>query len=262
MSTRKHRSTSFRNLQGIYRKINFILIFVIIIISSGCASTHTALNKKELVVQIKMSDTIFLEPVSPEERTIYVEVKNTSDRPELNLNNIIKNDIAKKGYIVVNDPQKAHYLLQANVLQVGQTDLRIDQNSLNQGFGGAVTGGAAGAVIGNILSDNDDAVFAGGLLGAGLGLLSDAMIKDIVYFVITDLQISERVNKKVRVRERTLVNLRQGSNGSRNISSREIHNWKKHQTRIISTANKVNLKLEEALPQLIAGLSNSISGVM
>ncbi|WP_422491663.1 complement resistance protein TraT, partial [Endozoicomonas sp. ALE010] len=37
---------------------------------------------------------------------------------------------------------------------------------------------------------------------------------------------------------------------------------KKYQTRVVSTANKVNLKFEEALPELKKGLSNSISGLL
>ena len=47
---------------------------------SGCAATSTAVAKRNLDVQTKMSDTIFLDPVSPDQRTVYVDVKNTSDK--------------------------------------------------------------------------------------------------------------------------------------------------------------------------------------
>jgi len=38
----------------------------------GCAATHTKIAKKELDVQTKMSDSIFLEPVGPKKRVVFV----------------------------------------------------------------------------------------------------------------------------------------------------------------------------------------------
>ena len=52
---------------------------------SGCAATSTAVAKRNLDVQTKMSDTIFLDPVTPDERTVYVDVRNTSDQPGLDI---------------------------------------------------------------------------------------------------------------------------------------------------------------------------------
>ena len=45
---------------------------------AGCAATQVAISKKDLVVQTKMSDSIFLNPVEPDQQTIYVTVRNTS----------------------------------------------------------------------------------------------------------------------------------------------------------------------------------------
>ncbi len=50
---------------------------------SGCSATHTAISKRNLQVQTKMSDTIFLDPVADDKRTVFVQVRNTSDQQGL-----------------------------------------------------------------------------------------------------------------------------------------------------------------------------------
>jgi hypothetical protein len=238
-----------------------IISLLLCILIMGCAASHTAINKRQLDVQTKMSETIFLDPVGPEKRTVFVQVKNTSAHPELNLAAGITNAIANNGYTIVTDPDKANYLLQANVLKVGKTDLRDTEDALSKGFGGALTGGLAGGAVGALASDKDEAVIAGGLIGAAAGLIADAMVKDVSYSIITDIQLSERA-EGISVKEEVKSSLKQGTSGTRNVSSTEKHNWKRYQTRIVSSANKVNLKLEDALPTLISGLSNSISGLL
>ena len=52
-----------------------------------------------------------------------------------------------------------------------------------------------------------------------------------------------------------------GSSGASEVSYAEESGYKTYQTRIGSTANKVNLAFEEALPELKKGLITSISGL-
>ena len=52
---------------------------------SGCVATTTAISKRSLDVQTKMTDSIFLEPVTTPDRTVLVEVRNSSDRPQLDV---------------------------------------------------------------------------------------------------------------------------------------------------------------------------------
>lgn len=106
-----------------------------------------------------MSETIFLDPVAPDKRTVFLQLKNTSDKQEINYSMAVKTAIQAKGYQVLDDPNKANYWIQANVLKVGKSDLRESQHWLSQGYGGAV----AGAVIGS--------QFGGGSGTAALGLL-------------------------------------------------------------------------------------------
>ena len=74
---------------------------------SGCAATSTAIAERELDVQTRMSDTIFLDPARPGERTLFIEVKNTSDKPELDIERRVGRLLTGKGYKLVEDPEKA-----------------------------------------------------------------------------------------------------------------------------------------------------------
>ena len=105
----------------------------------GCAATQTMISKKDLNVQTKMSETIFLEPVRPDKKIAFVQVKNTSDKPELDINDQVVAAIASKGYTIVKDPDKANYLIQANILKVGNIDLRDAGTELDQGYGAAIS---------------------------------------------------------------------------------------------------------------------------
>jgi hypothetical protein len=65
-----------------------------------------------------MSDSIFLNPVPKSQRTVYVEIKNTSDQASFNISKDVKPAIEGKGYRVIDNPDKAHDRLQAKILKV------------------------------------------------------------------------------------------------------------------------------------------------
>lgn len=228
----------------------------------GCGATHTAINKRKLEVQTRMSATIFLDPVTFDKRTLFLQVRNTSDKPELDIENNIAKALEAKGYTLVNNPEQAHYILQANILQVGRSDLRAAECALHQGFGAAISGAAVGAAIGSVVDDEKSrkGAVTGGILGAAMATVSDALVQDVVYNVIADVQISERVANSVVVKEKTRSKLKQGTSGAREVTSTEKVDWKRYQTRVVSTANRVNLKFERAAPLLVQGLTRSISG--
>ena len=79
----------------------------------GCAAVHTSIAKADLDVQTQMSDSVFLDPVGQEKRTIFIQVRNTSDKPNFDIESSLKTAIAAKGYRILQDPDKAHFMLQA-----------------------------------------------------------------------------------------------------------------------------------------------------
>lgn len=226
----------------------------------GCAATHVALNKRDLDVQTKMSATVFLDPVSQKDKTAFVQFRNTSDKQALDLSAELSAAIANKGYTIVMDPDKAHYILQTNVLHVGKTSASAAENALNGGYGGSLGAGmgvaAAAYATGHT---NDKGVVAAALIGAIGNTVANAMIKDVYFSIVTDIQIKERSKTAVNVNSQHT--LAQGTSGSSQSTFSESSEYKTYQTRIVSTANKVNLEFAEAEPELRTGLVRSLSGL-
>lgn len=229
---------------------------------ASCAATNTAISKRNLDVQTRMSATIFLDPVSPDKRVVLVQVRNTSDKPDFDFESIIKNVVASKGYRLTENPDDANYILQANILQVGKADPSAADKAIASGYGGTADGFVAGALAANALGGGNNTNLGVGLLGALIGSVANAAVKDVTYTIITDIQISERARSGVEVNEANSAQLVQGTSGSRIVTSNETTDWKRYQTRIISSANKVNLKFDEASPKLVEGLARSISGIL
>jgi hypothetical protein len=63
------------------RFVMLVSLLSVIAILSGCAAVHTSIAKKDLDVQTKMSDTVFLDPVGPDKKTVFVQIRNTSVKP-------------------------------------------------------------------------------------------------------------------------------------------------------------------------------------
>jgi hypothetical protein len=253
MKIRAHSSTllAFSSMLGI------------MVLLSGCAAVHTSIAKKDLDVQTKMSESVFLDPVGPDKKTIFVQVRNTSDK-QFDIEQAIMNAIKAKGYRVTQDPEAAHYRLQANVLSVGKASPTAAESALASGWGGALVGGATGAAIGGAAGG-----WRGAGIGGGVGLLvggltetvANAAVHDVMYMIVTDIEIAEKAKEGVIVRQDSQQDAAQGAGGRRRQTSSEVTDLKKYRTRIVSTANKVNLSYEEAAPLLTEGLMRSLSGL-
>lgn len=228
---------------------------------SGCSAMNTAIKKRNLEVSTKMSETIFLEPVAPEERIVYFDIRNTSDK-EINVKKNIVAAFTSRGYKVTDNPKEATYMLQGNILKVGKSDLREAQSFLGSGFGAGVTGAATGVAATAALGGGNRSMAAVGLAGAALGFVGDALVEDTMYAMITDLQIRERPLEGEIITQTQKANLAQGSSTQvkQDIRGGKVK-WKTYRTRIVSTANKMNLDFEEARPVLENALAKSMSGI-
>jgi Enterobacterial TraT complement resistance protein len=230
---------------------------------SGCAAVHTSIAKKDLDVQTKMSDTVFLDPVGPDKKTIFIQIRNTSDR-SFDIEGPIVNAIAARGYRVTQDPEAAHFRLLGNVLSVAKASPTAAEAALASGYGGAVAGGAAGVAVGAATHGWTGAAVGGavgGILGGLTETAANAAVKDVTFMIVTDIEITEKARAGVIVRQDSQQDASQGVGGRRTQTSSEVTDVKKYRTRIVSTANKANLEYEEAAPQLTQGLIRSVSGL-
>ena len=233
------------------KKIAVVGMIVATMTLTGCGAMTTAVKKRNLEVKTQMSETIWLEPSS--EKTVYIQVKNTSDKDMSNLQTLLANDLSAKGYKVTSSPDSAYYWVQANVLKADKMDLREAQGFLKTGYEGAAMGAALGA---GITAYNSNSSIAAGLIG----MAADAMVEDVNYTMVTDLQISER--SKAKVTTDNVAALRQGTSGIKLQTSSAQGDRAKYQTRVVSNANKVNLKFEEAKPVLEAQLAKSVANIL
>jgi len=228
-----------------------------ITVLSGCAATQTMIAKGELETQTKMTDTVFLDPVGPDKKTVFLQFRNTSDKQNLTIENRIRQHLKSDGYTVVNNPDDAHYMIQTNILRASEMSPSAAKQAYANGFGGAVIGAGAGAAA----TGSAQGAAVGGLFGAITETVANAAVEDVTYGLVTDLQISERLYGG-EATERTRSELKQGNSGGTTSTYTESSNWKRYQTRIVSVANKANLKFAEAQPELEDGLVKSISGIL
>lgn len=236
-------------------------LMAVITLLSGCAATQVAIAKRDLDVQTKMSATIFLDPVAPEEMTVFVQVRNTSDKQELDLGPDIVAAVTAKGYRVVRDPKQAKFYLQANVLQVGKTDPTAIQQQLGAGYGAGLGGATAGAALGGSVSNSGHGALVGGLIGGVGEIVAGSLVKDVYFSIVTDIQIKERLAAGKKATLNSQHANRQGTSGVENVTYADQVDMKTYQTRIVSTANKMNLEFAEAVPALRTGLTRALSGL-
>ncbi len=248
------------------RNLFFALAVCLVFLVNGCAATRTLIEKRELRVETKMSETIFLEPVSPKERVVYVDIKNTTDKELPSIEYGIKARIASNGYRITEDPAEATFILQANILNVGRSDLEEANAMFGEGYQGVVEGAVIGGVIGGAIGGDVDEInkgtVAGAIAGGVAGFLFDALVTDDLFTMVTDIQISERVQAGEIVYRTEDTDASQGTaTRTKQTSHADDVKWKIYRTRIVSVANKANLDFEEAKPHLQAGLVRSIGGI-
>lgn len=233
-----------------YLKRTFLALALIAI--TGCAAINTSVEKSELDVQTRASESVFLEPVSPDKRVIFVSVRNTSDK-DLSIKSKIIERLQASGYQITDDPDKAYFMLQANVLKVGKDNKDNADSYIEAGF--------SGAALGNAVSSRSD-TGKGIVIGALVGVIADSLVDDTLFTMVTDLQVRERPrNNEVITQQQSEDSTQGGSTSVSQYSSPATVEWKTYHTRIVSTANKVNLEFEEALAELENGLIRSISGM-
>ena len=229
---------------------------------TGCAATQTALEHKSLDVQTQMSQTVFLDAEKAADRTVLLSIKNTSDKP-IEIENLIRQRLEAKGYRLVANPAEAYYILQVNVLQVGKQNPSALRDSQFGPYDSAVGGAVAGGAIGSVINHCDGAGYGGaigGLAASGVDLIAGALIHNVTYTMVTDLQILERTDEQVA--QTVSSDLQQGT-GTRVLqTSQSVRERRKYQTHIVSTANKVNLGFDKALHLLEDNLAQSIAGIM
>lgn len=239
---------------------------------SGCATS-------ELQTAAKMTQSIFISPVKKELRTIFVSSKNTSGQ-RINLEQNILSELQAKGYRIIDDPEKATYVLMVNVLY-------CDKKQENNAAGGAATAGAIGAGVAGYNNSGAGGTIAAGAAAALVGGLLSKLTEDTIYQMQVDILIREKSKTPVIASNSTVAGQASVSDGRKagfmnsfggavrdtnatgklnsntaNSSSQHFEtNYIEHRTMMFAEATKMKLTLEEATPILEKQISNQIAGL-
>ncbi|UOF02196.1 complement resistance protein TraT [Bdellovibrio reynosensis] len=238
----------------------FFLLTIGLYFLSGCAATHVAVSKRNLDVQTKMSASLFVEPIENEKlKKVYIQAKNTSDKQEFRISHELEQAFAAKGFKVVSKMNQANFVVQVNILQVGKMDPSAAEASVYRGYG--TDGIALGASSAYLAGGDSKQMVGAGILGGLASVVADSVVKDVHFSVITDVQIKERLNGQGKVETTSLHHNQSGTSGHLISKYSEKTNWKVQQTRILSSANKMNLDFNEAAPRLQTSLVQSIVNI-
>ena len=227
---------------------------------ASCSTMGTYFAHKDLKVDSKMSDTIFLDPLPPAQRMVYVQYKNTTTRNLDGLPVKLKNNLKANGWQVTESPDAATNMLQVAVKQAGEAkDKEAVWTNVDSGFGNAMTGGVAGVAMGLAT----DSIATGTMAGMGVAAadwVGTQIVKDKIDSVITDIQLSRKVDGNVK--QVAASQLNQGSATQTQQVYENQSNWMRYRTRVGTLAEKVNLEFEQAAPEIEAQQAKEIAGIL
>lgn len=232
-------------------------IMVAVLLIGGCATgpapTHTSesgLHAGNMRLSARMTNSVFLQPVGPAQRVVFIQGHNTSSAQGLHLRSIIARQLLDKGYRLTDNPDAAHYMLLYNIRYVGAETRRYTA-------AGAIIGGWGGAVYGANHGDMDE-TYGAGLIGLGVGALVGSMLQHRHYMMVVDVQLEERqqgtyTSVDTAASQGTATTLRAEHSG--------IKNWMIYRNRIVARASGLNLRFGYAEPALTHEVGRELAGI-
>ena len=243
-------------------KVTLLFASVMSLMLAGCASLKT---------NSFMSNSIFLDPVSPNKRVVYVRVRSTADRKGINVDSAIRKGVREAGYRITDDPDKAYFLLQANVLAIGEFDPDRLRAAVLQGpssLGGLAIGVATGIAVADELEGKSgaapavvlSALIAAALIDGAVSLVYDERL----YAALTDIEIATRVGSGERggLKSESVGQIQQGDSTTETQRRSGKSQWQKYRARVSSEVLAVNTPWEEVAAELSEKLSQSIEGIL
>jgi hypothetical protein len=258
---------------------------------TGCMALHTSVAKGKLDVQTRMSETIYLDPVEPELRTIFLDILQTAVEYQLPLADDVRNLLLSRGYQLVDSPQQAQYWLQVNVRTVlkerpevvlASGEYNMSPEQIHQLlYPGIPYEDPHSQVVAAERRASNVAIYADASYGtdidgkdiaralvvlaawAGAEYVGNQLVKDKYYTMLTDIQLAERIapDSIGQVQERSSQQLQQGDSGNTELLWELATDRRKYQVKVISFANKANLSWQDAEQPLHQGLLRSLAGI-
>jgi hypothetical protein len=243
--------------------IRLLLVGALVAIIAGCAAVETSIAKRNLDVQTRISTAIFVDAVKRDKRVVYVDIR--SGVMEFDRNAFRQAVVAEfanngNGYRITDDPDAAQFQMNIFVTKLEKASPTAADVALSKGYGGDVAVGAAlGATMGSNRRGSASSTVGGGIIGALGTTAANAFVQDVTYMLVADVQIKEKTREGVIVRKDTKISAKVSDAGTSTQRASEATNRKEYRTRIVTTANKANLKLEEAQPLMFQKTAYAMS---
>lgn len=236
-------------------RIRLVAPIVALGLLGGCATgpapqstSASGLSAGNAKLSVKMSSSIFLQPVAPSKRVVFLEGHNTSSAQGLNFRRSIAQDLMAKGYRLTNDPTRANYMLMWNIRYVGK-------ETKTHTLGGAVAGGFGGALIGSAMGDHG---LAGGLAGAAAGALIGHFLSAHRYLMVVDIQVEQRHAGAVT---NTVTDAAQGLGNDSVTHGSGVRGWMIYRDRVGAQATGMRLTFSYAEPALTKEVAGEVAGI-
>ncbi|MHB8232935.1 MAG: complement resistance protein TraT [bacterium] len=228
-----------------------VLAFTGCATTAGSTTSASGLSSGNVALSTKMSSSIFLQPVNPQDKIVYVSTRNTSTATGLNFKNQLISELISEGYRITNNPQEANFMLMSNILYIGK-------ETQSYTMAGALAGGFGGALIGSRYQTGTGVV-AGGVLGALAGGIIGSMLQNANYMMVVDIQLEQR---QAGTYTTSSTNASQGTASNVTTYNAGVKNWAIYRDRIISQASAMNLQFASAEPLLKNQMAHSIANLM
>ncbi len=241
--------------------VTLALLAALAVGNTGCGGAVAAYNNRDLTVQAKMSDTVFLDPATMEKnRKVYLRFTNTSDFQEVNIGDLLRARLAEHGYKLVKKPGEAQYILQANLLYLGEKKEKLTME-------GMLSGGFGGGLLGSAVASNHSVAGGtiGALAGAAAGAALGAMIHVDEYLGALDIQIQEPVKggvkgKRVVSKYDSTIGKDTGTSGNTLETDFRSDRYD-HRTRIVVSAVQTNIDRQIAVKEIAGRLATQVGGI-
>lgn len=239
---------------------------------AGCSAVNTMAKKQDLTVESRLSHSIVLEPVSPSKRIVYARVRDVSgNKMRKDMQRKIVLNLQEEGFTVTEDPDQANLMLNATILSANKMTGDEADRLLSSGYKGAAEGAFIGGGLTAVTGGSNSDVLKAGALTAAAGFLADTFVEDVYYTFVMDVELRERpldgdaidnAKKSISAKGMRSQNSTNLTVSKSSVERGENYNWIVYETRIVTTANQMNLKIEEAIPEVQDKTAYSLSEML
>jgi len=194
----------------------------------GCSATANVVDYSDMKTDVRMDRTVFLQPLNKFPKKVFVEIKHTTNRPDLigGFQPVLVGMIQSRGYEIVMNPNQADYLIQSNIRYIGEYNDAVVRD-------GMFTGAAVGALSGLAIAHSAAGVAGGALVGGAIGLAADVATRTKTCIILIDVRLTERALARPLA----------------------------HDCGVAASATKIWLTTEAAAPTLVQLAAQQISGI-